>query len=169
MKTAVRLLVCAAALHASTHVGAFGSRGHQAVGALADPMLGARAQAQVKANLGMTLRGASTWADCVKDVVPVAGVGLRYKADPKYHGACGAFETPAGIARMQSYVQRNWKTCSTQPRVTACHKKYHYADVAVQQGRYDRALAGTSGHDIVSAITAAVAVLQGQPDRKSVV
>jgi hypothetical protein len=90
-------------------------------------------------------------------------VGLRYKADPKYHASCGVFETAAGIARMQNYVQRNWKTCSTEPRVSACHKKYHFADVAIQQGGYDRAFAGTSDHDIVSAINAAVAVLQGQP------
>jgi hypothetical protein len=163
MKTAVRLLVCAVALHAPASGWAFGPRGHQAVGALADQMLSARATAQLKTNLGMSLRTASTWADCVKDVKPVAGVGLRYEADPKYHASCGTFETTVGIARMQNYVQRNWKTCSTEPRVSACHKKYHFADVAIQQGSYDRALAGTSDHDIVSAIGAAVAVLQGQP------
>jgi hypothetical protein len=163
MKTAVRLLVCAVALHAPTSLWAFGSRGHQAVGALADQMLSARAAAQLKTNLGMNLRTASTWADCVKDVVPVSGVGLRYQADPKYHGSCGVFETPTGIARMQDYVQRNWKTCSTEPRVSACHKKYHFADIAIQHDRYDRALAGTSDHDIVSAIGAALTVLQGRP------
>jgi hypothetical protein len=163
MKTAVRVLVCALALQAPTSLWAFGPRGHQVVGALADQMLSAHAAAQVKTNLGMTLRNAATWADCVKDVKPVAGVGLRYQADPKFHAACSAFETPVGIARMESYAQRNWKTCSTDPRVSACHKKYHFADVAVQRGRYDRAFAGTSDHDIVSAIGAAVAVLQGQP------
>jgi hypothetical protein len=111
----------------------------------------------------MPLRTAATWADCVKDVVPVAGQGLRYKADPTYHAACGAFETASGIARMQDYVQRNWKTCSSNPHVTACHKKYHFADVAIQQNGYDRSHAGTSDHDIVSALTAVIAVLQDQP------
>jgi hypothetical protein len=163
MKTLATALLCAATLTTATPSWAFGPRGHQVVGALADQMLNAAAAAQVKKNLGMTLRNASTWADCVKDVMPVAGVGLRYKADPKYHAACGAFETAPGIARMQSYVQRNWKTCSTDPRVSACHKKYHFADVAIQRDHYDRAFAGTSDHDIVSAINAAVAVLQGQP------
>ncbi len=163
MKTAVRLFVCAIALTTPFSLWAFGPRGHQAVGALADQMLSAHAAAQLKTNLGMSLRTAATWADCVKDVVPVAAVGLRYKADPKYHASCGVFETATGIARMQNYVQRNWKTCSTDPKVSACHKKYHFADVAIQHDRYDRAFAGTSDHDIVSAIHAAVAVLQGQP------
>ncbi len=162
MKSIAKALLCATMLSASASVWAFGSRGHQVAGAIADKMLNAHAAAEVKKNLGMPLRAASTWADCVKDVMPVAGVGLRYRADPKYHAACASFETAAGIARMQSYVQRNWKTCSTDPKVSACHKKYHFADVAIQQSGYDRAYAGTSDHDIVSAINAAVAVLHGQ-------
>jgi hypothetical protein len=157
------LLLGLVTLAASTACSAFGSRGHQVVGAIADQLLGAHAAAEVKKQLGMPLRTAATWADCVKDVVPVADRGLVYQADPKYHAACGSFESPAGIARMQDYVQRNWKTCSAEPHVTACHKKYHFADVAIQRARYDRAYAGTSPYDIVSAMQASVAVLQGRP------
>ena len=163
MKTLVVLLACAAALTVPSNALAFGPRGHQVAGAIADKMLNAHAAAEVKKNLGMPLRTAATWADCVKDVMPVAGVGLRYRADPKYHAACAAFENTRGIARMQSYVQRNWKTCSPDAHVTACHKKYHFTDVAIQQSRYDRALAGTSDHDIVSALAAIVEVLQDRP------
>ncbi len=163
MKTLAAFGVCLAALTASTTTLAFGPRGHQVVGGIAEKMLGTHATAEVKKNLGMPLRTAATWADCVKDVMPVAGVGLRYKADPKYHAACAAFENTSGIARMQSYVQRNWKTCSTAPHVTACHKKYHFADVAIQHDRYDRAYAGTSDHDIVSALAAIIEVLQDRP------
>ncbi len=163
MKNAVRLLACVLALGASTAGWAFGPRGHQVVGALADKLLGAHAAAEVKKNLGLPLRTAATWADCVKDVAPVKDKGLVYQADLQYHAACAAFETPAGIARMQDYVQRNWKNCSTDAHVTACHKKYHFADVAIQHDHYDRRYAGTSDHDIVSALDAAIAVLQGQP------
>jgi hypothetical protein len=163
MKTTSRALAGVALLAVSTAALAFGPRGHEMVGAIADKLLGAHAAVAVKKNLGMPMRTAATWADCVKDVVPVAGQGLVYKADPKYHATCGPFETAAGIARMQDYVKRNWKTCSADPHVTACHKKYHFADVAIEHDRYDRAYAGTSEHDIVSAIAAAVAVLQGRP------
>jgi hypothetical protein len=126
-------------------------------------MLHPAAKAKVKALLGMPLRLASTWADCVKDVMPVAGKGLQYTPDPRYHAACLQFETKAGTARMVDYVTRNWSQCSTQPHVQACHKTYHFADVAIQHDHYDRAYAGTSDHDIVSVIGAAVAVLQGRP------
>jgi hypothetical protein len=145
---------------------AFGPQGHEVVGAIADQMLRPPAAAKVKALLGskLPLRSAATWADCAKNVEPVAGQPgqLQYVADPQYHASCGQFETAPGQARLVDYVQRNWAQCSTAPRTQACHKKYHFADVAIQQDRYDRALAGTSDHDIVSAMNAAIAVLQGK-------
>jgi hypothetical protein len=151
------------ALAAAAPCQAFGPQGHEAIGAIADKLLKPHAAAQVAKALGMPLRTAATWADCVKDVNPVAGKGLVYTPDPRYHAACQAFETTAGIARMQDYVRRNWQGCSTDPHVRACHKKYHFADVAIQHDYYDRAYAGTSDHDIVSAVVAAIGVLQGRP------
>ena len=70
------------------------------------------------------------------------------------------FETAEGVRAMQSYVSRNWNTCG-QPR--DCHKTYHYADVAYQHRRYKMGYVGTNDHDLVHAINAAIAELQGQP------
>jgi hypothetical protein len=146
---------------------AFGPHGHEVVGAVADRLLRPPAKARVQALLGMPLRLASTWADCVKDVMPVAGQGLRYQPDARYGDACRRFDTPAGRARMQDFVARNWSQCAAhahdQMPAQACHKTYHYADVAIQHDHYDRAFAGTSDHDVVSVLAAAIAVLQGRP------
>jgi len=64
---------------------------------------------------------------------------------------------------MEDYVRRNWDNCRRNLKDDPCHKQYHYADVAIQHDHYERIYAGTSDHDIVSAIEAAIAVLQGQP------
>ena len=142
---------------------AFGPTGHEVTGAIADGLLTPAAAAQVKALIGMPLRTAATWADCAKDVSPVAGKGFVYQPDPRYSASCKAFQTPAGIARMQDYVKRNWNACDPAAHVSACHKLYHFADVAIEHDHYDRSYAGTSDHDVVSAIGAAVLVLQGKP------
>jgi len=142
---------------------AFGPTGHRVSGAVADALLTPTASSRVRQILGMPLRTAATWADCVKDVVPVAGKGFVYRPEPQYHVACAAFETKPGIARMQDYVRRNWNQCDPPRHLTACHKKYHFTDVAIQRGRYDRAFAGTSGYDLVSAMGAIVEVLHGHP------
>lgn len=142
---------------------AFGPQGHEVVGAVADRLLRPPARARVQALLGMPLRLASTWADCVKDVMPVAGQGLSYQPDARFVDACRRFDTPAGRARMQSFVARNWSRCTPAASAQACHKTYHYADVAIQHDHYDRAFAGTSDHDVVSVLDAAIAVLQGRP------
>jgi hypothetical protein len=54
---------------------AFGPQGHEVVGAIADQLLRPPATAKFKALLGsqMPLRSAATWADCAKNVDPVAG------------------------------------------------------------------------------------------------
>ncbi len=142
---------------------AYGAQGHEVVGAIADKLLRPAARARVRALLGMPLRAASTWADCVKDVMPVAGQGMRYNPVPRFRAACRRFDTPAGRARMQAYVARNWDRCAADSHGQACHKTYHYTDVAIQHDHYDRAHAGTSDHDIVAAMAAAIEVLQGRP------
>jgi hypothetical protein len=141
---------------------AFGARGHEVIGAIADHLLNPNASRQVNRLLGMTLQVAATWADCVKDV-HAGPHGFRYEPEPRQHLACQGFETTAGIARMQDYVRRNWNCAAAGEPVSACHKTYHYADVALQRDRYDRAYVGTSDHDIVSALLAAIDVLQARP------
>jgi hypothetical protein len=66
---------------------------------------------------------------------------------------------------MEDYAARNWNACVYEDGRRGCQDTYHFADVAVQHDRYDRAFAGTSEHDIVSAINAAIQVLKDQPAR----
>lgn len=142
---------------------AFGAQGHEVIGAIADRLLTPHASRQVTRLLGMTLQAAAPWADCVKDVRLDAG-DFRYVPESHHQRACRVFETPAGIARMNDYVRRNWSACAAPGgHAIACHKTYHYADVDIQHSRYDRADVGTSDHDVVSALRAAIDVLQGRP------
>ena len=62
---------------------------------------------------------------------------------------------------MEDYVRRNSTACHPEGAGEACHRQYHYADVAIEHRTYDRADVGTSDHDVVSAINAAVAKLKG--------
>ena len=141
---------------------AFGAPGHEFSGALADQLLNPHAARQVQHVLGMKLAAAATWADCVKDVAP-GRAGFRYVPDARFHRSCERFETQHGMARMTDYVRRNWNVCSTGRETVACHKAYHFSDVAIQHDRYDRAFTGTNDHDVVSALNAAIAVLRGRP------
>lgn len=147
--------------HAATAL-AFGASGHEFSGALADQLLNPHAARQVHRALGMPLAMAATWADCVKDVTPDAA-GFHHVPDPRFRRACKRFETPQGMARMADYVRRNWNACSTDRETLACHKAYHFSDVAIHHDHYDRAFTGTSDHDVVSALNATIAVLRGQP------
>ena len=146
--------------HPSTAL-AFGAAGHEFSGAVADQLLNPHAARQVRRLLGMKLAAAATWADCVKDVTPDP-TGFRYGPDPRFHLACERFETPQAMARMADYVRRNWNVCSAGRATVACHKAYHFTDVAIQHDHYDRAFTGTSDHDVVNALNAAIAVLRGQ-------
>ena len=62
---------------------------------------------------------------------------------------------------MVDYVSRNYANCVQPP--TGCHSNYHFDDVAIQRDGYDRKYFGTSDHDLVSAIGAAIAVLTDKP------
>jgi hypothetical protein len=140
---------------------AFGAKGHQMIGAIADRMLNPRASAQVNQLLGMRLRVAATWADCAKGVTR-DGDAFRYTREPRFDAACRPFQTRVGIDRMHDFVRRNWN-CAPVGATRACHLHYHFADVAIQRDRYDRAFAGTGDTDIVAAMRAAIGVLQERP------
>ncbi|BDT68086.1 hypothetical protein os1_22680 [Comamonadaceae bacterium OS-1] len=139
---------------------AWGHQGHMLVGAIADQLLTPQARAGLQRDMGLTLAQAAPWADCAKGV----GLGTRgfeYASDERWPSpACTRFETAEGVQAMQSYASRNWNTCG-QSR--DCHKTYHYADVAYQHARYKMGYVGTNDHDLVHAINAAIAQLQGQP------
>jgi hypothetical protein len=141
---------------------AWGHKGHEVVGAIADPLLTPNAASKVKQFTGMTLRNAAKWADCVRDVKPKDGKFI-YQPDPKYHVQCMAYEEGDGIARMEDYIARNWNKCTPSRNPQPCPDQFHYADVAIQHTKYDRAFAGTSDHDIVGSVKAAIAFLLKKP------
>ncbi|MFZ6735582.1 S1/P1 nuclease [Undibacterium sp. Ji42W] len=141
---------------------AWGADGHQTVGAVAENLLaGSKAGAQVKALLGdNTLEKIAVWGDCVKGIAP--DKDFAYTSTGRYP-ECASFETAAGIAAMADYVKRNNTNCNPASDEENCHKQYHYADVALQHDQYKLGYVGTSDHDVVYAIRAAVMVLQGKP------
>jgi hypothetical protein len=143
----------------------WGHEGHELIGSIADQKLSMHARQQVSQILGFELRVAAPWADCVRSVVRNQDGSFKYSPDPKhpeYTVACTSFETPEEIARMEDYISRNWSNCFYETG-HGCDEAYHFDDVAVQHSRYDRSYVGTSAHDVVSAIQAAIMVLKDMP------
>ncbi len=137
---------------------AWGATGHMAVGTITDRMIaGTNTARQVRNILGSKLRAASVWADCAKGVSERT---LRYDADGMFP-ECAVYENDASKARMVAFVKRNLDNCNPPPGAEKCHKQYHYTDVAIQRERYAKGVIGTSDHDVVSAVSAAIAVLEG--------
>jgi hypothetical protein len=161
----IRPLVAAfiALLTLSDRALAWAYQGHEVTGAIADQLLGPNAKQQVANILGFELRVAGPWADCARSVARLPDGTFKYApSKPEYRIPCTSFETPGETARMEDYVGRNWYDCSYEKN-HGCDEAYHFADVAIQHDNYSRGYVGTSDHDVVSAINAAIAVLRGQP------
>ncbi len=145
---------------------AWGPDGHKTVATIADELIaGSNAAAQVKAILGATsLEDAAVWADCAKGVEASDSTPpvFTYTAEGKFP-ECAPFETPAGKAEMVDFVSRNYDNCHPKPREDVCHKQYHYSDISVAKSRYSPSYVGARPDDVESAISAMIAVLQGQP------
>jgi len=142
---------------------AWNYKGHEVVGAIADELLEPNARQQVKTILGIALKVAGPWADCARSVVRFEDGTFQYApSKPEYRKPCTSFETPAETARLEDYISRNWSNCVYQAK-HGCNEAYHFTDVAIQHGEYSRSYEGTSEHDVVGAINAAIAVLKGQP------
>ena len=159
-------LNCLFCLLFPTGASAWGYQGHEVVGSIADQLLNDNARQHVRDILNFTrpqLLTAGPWADCVKSVVRDVD-GFEYVVDPahlEYEVPCTPFKAPESRARMVDYVSRNYANCIQPP--TGCHSNYHFDDVAIQRDGYDRKYFGTSDHDLVSAIGAAIAVLTDKP------
>jgi len=156
------LAVLTLALAASRPAAAWGHQGHETIGAIADALLiGTGAEEQVKKILGgEPLATAALWADCVKGVSDRAP--YQYHLNSRYP-ECDPFQqSSAGRTEMEDYVRRNATGCRSTASTEICHKTYHYTDVAIEHDTYDRADVGTSDHDVVSALNAAIAMLRGQ-------
>jgi hypothetical protein len=162
LRVATTLVLCGGALGTAW---AWGPKGHATVAAIAERLVvGTRAEAEVTRLLkaeGVSLHEAAVWADCVKAVQHEDG-NFVY-ADPGKYADCKPFETPEGMAHAVAYVQANWQACKPQFGQDPCHKQYHYTDVSLQHARYSRRWVGTSDHDLVAALQACIAVLQGRP------
>lgn len=141
---------------------AWNGEGHQTVGAIADQLLqGSKAGTKVKAILGgASLEKIAVWADCAKGIAPEKD--FSYTVVGRY-AECAQYETAAGIAEMADFVKRNNTQCKPGEGEETCHKQYHYTNIDYHHQHYHLGLVGTSDHDIVHAIKAAVLYLQGKP------
>ena len=136
---------------------AWGAAGHMAVGTIADRLIaGTPAALHTRQILGSNLRTASVWADCAKGVSTST---FRYEARGQF-AECAIYENPASEKQLEAFVRRNHANCGSPHNTESCHKQYHYTDVAIQRSEYRPGYVGTSEHDIVAAINAAIAVLQ---------
>jgi hypothetical protein len=140
----------------------WGPEGHQVIGSTADQLLNSHAKQEVTRILGIPLRVASTWPDCARSVQRQSDGSFKYEPDPHFEAPCTSFDK-AGLV---DYVSCNWSNCTYEDKPTNCHKAFHFADVAIQHDDYERKFVGTNDHDVVSAINAAVAVLQNKSPRR---
>ncbi|MBW5438457.1 hypothetical protein FXB41_27955 [Bradyrhizobium canariense] len=165
-------LICAMLLTFSHQAQAWNANGHQIVGAIADEMLTVNAKSQVATILAVNLRTAGPWLDCLKSVHRFADGTFRYVVEEAFEAPCKPFVSAHPI--MQQYVKRNFFQCSyltkrkdddgnAYQEKMGCHNTYHFDDVAIQRGHFDRNSQGTNDHDIVAAITAAIAMLLERP------
>jgi len=141
---------------------AWNAQGHQAIGAIADQLLeGTPALTHVRKILASeSLSTASVWADCAKSVDERGS--FSYQSSDRFP-ECSPFDTPEGRANLEDYVRRNQDRCGVAPGQETCHRQYHYADLDSFAGAYRPGAAGSSDHDVVSGVLAAVARLQGRP------
>ena len=157
-----------------TAASAWGFEGHRVVGSIADELLktNPNAKQQIQKILNdpdlnsrdLDLRKAGPWADCVRSVAKYDDGKFHYVVDPdhlEYEVPCIPFNSARERARTVDYARRNWKCEPDVPR--ACHTMFHFEDVAIQRGSFDRSFQGTNTHDLVAAIGAAITVLKDQP------
>jgi hypothetical protein len=156
-------LGAASAVLLSSSAWAWGSQGHQLVGATADQLLTNNARQHVAQALGLPLQLAATWPDCARSVHKGANGAFSYVVDQQEEAWCAVFETQSEEDRMVDYARRNWDGCTDDDPKRACHAKYHFADIAIEHDDYKLGYVGAGDHDVVHAIEAAVAELDGKP------
>jgi len=159
-------LAMAAALAGAGPAAAWGGAGHQLTGAIADQLLGPNARAHVSQILGVSLKVAAPWPDCVRQVNMFHGQ-IQWDKFAKTPAVCVALATPAGIDEMVAYAKANWGQCSTPDPSHPCHTQYHFADIPEADQVYALSRRpGAGDHDVVHTIKAAVLKLQGKAPPK---
>lgn len=142
---------------------AWSADGHRSVAALAGELLrGTPTEARVLHLLdGLSLQDASVWADCARGIDPSRD--FSYPVRGRF-AECAALEKDeTRLAELGDYVRRNHRQCAPLPGAEDCHRGYHYVNLSYQRSRYLAGATGTRPDDIVGALGAAVAVLQGRP------
>lgn len=91
MSKFVAVLAIVVGLYLPHSASARGPDGHRLVGSIADQLLSPTARQQVKTLLGVGLREAGPWLDCVKSVHRQADGSLAYVEDPLYEPPCTPF------------------------------------------------------------------------------
>jgi hypothetical protein len=140
---------------------AWSPRGHALIGEIADQLLAdTNAGRKVDEILGSYgLEDAAKWPDCVRSVHKEPSGKFKFKKD-QFTDVCTKFFGSKEKKRMEDYASRNW---DPEPRPGhGLHEQYHFADVPIQDHKYDAAAIGAFDHDVVQAINAAIAKLKGQ-------
>jgi hypothetical protein len=162
------ILSCLLCLVDPTVALAWGFEGHRVTGSIADKLLKPNAKQQVQQILNdadtqdLDLRKSGPWGDCVRSVAKHDDGKFRYEVDPdhlEFEVPCTPFNSTRERARIIDYAKRNW-TCGQERQ---CHTLFHFEDIAIQRDRFDRSFQGTNDHDLVAAVTAAIAVLTDKP------
>lgn len=155
------LALCALPWLGAQQAHAFAAVAHSAVGDVAAELIkGSRAETEVRRILGAgSLHDIAVWADCVKGIDALNE--FRYASTGRFP-ECAVFENSADEEeRMRDYVKRNQDACSPKPSEESCHKQYHYSNQALQRGHYTPGSRGTSDHDLIASLRAAITRLQG--------
>ncbi len=145
----------------ATPAQAWGPQGHLTSGGIADQLLaGTPTAKQLRGLLGSNLQMAAVWADCARSVEGKAGTWAYAKAGQ--FKDCAVYENKASQAAMVAFVKRNASFCGFMAGEKRCrHTGWHFTNVAIQQPAYAADLPGAGDDDLVQAIAACIAVLQG--------
>lgn len=151
----------------------YGADGHETIALLADQILAERypaAHARVVALLGrmddapLSMRAASIWADCLRSYEPDRSGNIHYMPEGMESPDCAVFhQQAADEAFSLNFVKDHYRNCEYSHKLAGCHKSFHFADIPIQSDTYANAVIGKNDHDIVHALAASVAILQGKP------
>lgn len=171
MRRSIALLAFVFLALSTSAASTWNAEGHQIVGAVADELLQPNAKQKVASILGVDLRTAAPWLDCVKSVHRLKDGTFKYVVEPRFEPPCVPFAEARDL--MEGYVGRNFVQCSYPvhrkegdrefDEEMGCHNTYYFVDISIFRDRFDRNFQGTNDHDIVATINAAIAVLLDRP------
>jgi hypothetical protein len=142
-------------------VRAWGHQEHRVSGGIADQLInGTPTAKKVRAILGSNLQMAAVWADCAR---AVEGKGSTWTyTQPGKHPDCAVYENQASRDAMVAFVKRNASYCGYMAGEARCrHTGWHFTNVSLGRPGYAPDAPGAGDNDVVHAIAACIAVMQG--------